>query len=56
VTKDSLSTNLGKIAASVAGVEQAAKPIVDSMRAGWPIPATGRDTTRILSAAPAAAL
>ena len=34
--QDSLSTNLGKIAASVAGVEQAAKPIVDSVRTGCP--------------------
>jgi hypothetical protein len=34
--QDSLSTNLGKIAASVGGVEQAAKPIVDSVRAGCP--------------------
>ena len=34
--QDSLSTNLGKIAASVAAVEQAAKPIVDSVRAGCP--------------------
>jgi hypothetical protein len=34
--QDSLSTNLGKIAASVAGVEQAAKPIVDSVRSGCP--------------------
>ena len=34
--QDSLSTNLGKIAASVAGVEQAAKPIMDSVRSGCP--------------------
>ena len=34
--QDSLSTNLCKIAASVGGVEQAAKPIVDSVRAGCP--------------------
>ena len=34
--QDSLSTNLGKIAASVAVVEQAAKPIVDSVRTGCP--------------------
>jgi hypothetical protein len=34
--QDSLSTNLGKIAASVGGVEQAAKPIVDSVRTGCP--------------------
>ena len=34
--QDSLSTNLGKIAASVAGVEEAAKPIVDSVRTGCP--------------------
>jgi hypothetical protein len=34
--QDSLSTNLGKIAASVGVVEQAAKPIVDSVRAGCP--------------------
>jgi hypothetical protein len=34
--QDSLSTNLGKIAASVGAVEQAAKPIVDSVRAGCP--------------------
>jgi hypothetical protein len=34
--QDSLSTNLGKIAASVAVVEQAAKPIVDSVRVGCP--------------------
>jgi outer membrane murein-binding lipoprotein Lpp len=35
-SQDSASTNLGKIAASVAGVEQAAKPIVDSVRTGCP--------------------
>jgi hypothetical protein len=34
--QDSLSTNLGKIAASVGGVEQAAQPIVDSVRTGCP--------------------
>ena len=34
--QDSLSTNLGKIAASVGLVEQAAKPIVDSVRSGCP--------------------
>jgi hypothetical protein len=34
--QDSLSTNLGKITASVSGVEQAAKPIVDSVRTGCP--------------------
>jgi hypothetical protein len=34
--QDSLSTNLGKIAASVSVVEQAAKPIVDSVRSGCP--------------------
>ncbi|MBV9919390.1 MAG: hypothetical protein JOY78_00845 [Pseudonocardia sp.] len=34
--QDSLSTNLGKIAASVGAVEQAAKPIVDSVRTGCP--------------------
>ena len=34
--QDSVSTNLGKIAASVGGVEQAAKPIVDSVRSGCP--------------------
>jgi hypothetical protein len=34
--QESLSTNLGKIAASVAGVEQAAKPIMDSVRTGCP--------------------
>ena len=34
--QDSLSTNLGKIAASVGAVEQAAKPIVDSVRSGCP--------------------
>ena len=34
--QDSLSTNLGKIAASVGVVEQAAKPIVDSVRSGCP--------------------
>jgi hypothetical protein len=34
--QDSLSTNLGKIAASVSGVEQAAKAIVDSVRTGCP--------------------
>jgi hypothetical protein len=34
--QDSLSTNLGKIAASVAGVEEAAKPIMDSVRTGCP--------------------
>ena len=34
--QDSLSTNLGKIAVSVSGVEQAAQPIVDSVRSGCP--------------------
>jgi len=34
--QDSLSTNLGRIAASVGVVEQAAKPIVDSVRSGCP--------------------
>jgi hypothetical protein len=34
--QDSLSTNLGKIAASVGVVEQAAKPIMDSVRTGCP--------------------
>ena len=34
--QESLSTNLGKIAASVAVVEQAAKPIMDSVRTGCP--------------------
>jgi hypothetical protein len=34
--QDSLSTNLGKIAASVGAVEQAATPIVDSVRTGCP--------------------
>jgi hypothetical protein len=34
--QDSLSANLGKIAASVGVVEQAAKPIVDSVRTGCP--------------------
>ena len=34
--QDSLSTNLGKIAASVGVVEQAAKPIMDSVRSGCP--------------------
>jgi hypothetical protein len=34
--EDTLSTNLGKIAASVGAVEQAAKPIVDSVRTGCP--------------------
>jgi hypothetical protein len=34
--QDSLSTNLGKIAASVSVVEQAARPIVDSVRGGCP--------------------
>ena len=36
--QDSLSTNLafGKIAVSVGAVEQAAKPIVDSVRTGCP--------------------
>jgi len=34
--QDSLSTNLGKITASVSAVEQAAKPIVDSVRMGCP--------------------
>jgi len=32
--QDSVSTNLGKITASVSAVEQAAKPIVDSVRTG----------------------
>lgn len=35
-SQDSLSTNLGKIASSVGAVEQAAKPILDSVRAGCP--------------------
>ena len=35
-SQDSLSTNLGKIAASVGAVEQAAQPIMDSVRAGCP--------------------
>src|SRR5689334_17974790 len=35
-SQDSVSTNLGKIAASVAAVEQAAQPIVDSVRGGCP--------------------
>ena len=34
--QDSLTTNLGKIAASVGAVEQAARPIVDSARTGCP--------------------
>ena len=34
--QDSVSTNLGKIAASVGVVEQAAKPIMDSVRTGCP--------------------
>jgi hypothetical protein len=34
--QDSLSTNLGKIAASVGVVEQAAQPIVESVRTGCP--------------------
>jgi hypothetical protein len=34
--QDSASTNLGKITASVSAVEQAAKPIVDSVRTGCP--------------------
>ena len=34
--QDSVSTNLGKIAASVGVVEQAAQPIVDSVRTGCP--------------------
>jgi len=34
--QDSVSTNLGKIAASVGVVEQAAKPIMDSVRSGCP--------------------
>jgi hypothetical protein len=34
--QDSVSTNLGKITASVSIVEQAAKPIVDSVRTGCP--------------------
>jgi len=38
--QDSLSSNLGKIAASVSIVEQAAQPIVESVRTGCPsIPA-----------------
>ena len=44
--QDSLSTNLGKIAASVAVVEQAAKPIVDSVRTGCPsVPAVETPAT-----------
>jgi hypothetical protein len=35
-SQDSVSTNLGKIAASVGVVEQAAKPIMDSVRTGCP--------------------
>lgn len=35
-SQDSVSANLGKIATSVAAVEAAAKPIVDSVRAGCP--------------------
>jgi hypothetical protein len=35
-SQDSLSTNLGKIAASVSVVEQAAQPIVESVRTGCP--------------------
>ena len=31
-----LTNNLGKIAASVGAVEQAAKPIMDSVRSGCP--------------------
>jgi hypothetical protein len=34
--QDSVSTNLGKIAASFSVVEQAAQPIVDSVRTGCP--------------------
>jgi hypothetical protein len=34
--QDSVSTNLGKIAASIGVVEQAAKPIMDSVRTGCP--------------------
>ena len=34
--QDSLSTNLGKIAASVGVVEQAGQPIVESVRTGCP--------------------
>ena len=34
--QDSVSTNLGKIAASVGVVVQAAKPIMDSLRSGCP--------------------
>ena len=34
--QDSVSTNLGKIAASVGVVEQAAKPIMDAVRSGCP--------------------
>lgn len=35
-SQDSVSTNLGKIAASVSVVEQAAQPIVESVRTGCP--------------------
>ncbi|MGE3289198.1 MAG: hypothetical protein AB7J32_24300 [Pseudonocardia sp.] len=35
-SQDSVSTNLGKIATSLSAVEQAAKPIMDSVRAGCP--------------------
>ncbi|HEY0815502.1 MAG TPA: hypothetical protein VGE11_19710 [Pseudonocardia sp.] len=35
-SQDSVSANLGKIAASVGVVEQAAEPIVDSVRTGCP--------------------
>jgi hypothetical protein len=35
-SQDSPSANLGKITAAVSAVEQAAKPIVDSVRAGCP--------------------
>jgi hypothetical protein len=34
--QDSLSSDIGKIVASVSAVEQAAKPIVDSLRTGCP--------------------
>lgn len=45
-SQDSVSTNLGKIAASISVVEQAAQPIVESVRTGCPsVPAVQRPPT-----------
>jgi len=44
--QEDLSTNLGRITASVSAVEQAAKPIVDNVRPGCPsVPAAATPPT-----------